>query len=218
MVFNINNRLAWIVQECPAFFIPLVFAVQARKELCLPQWILLSAFMLHYFQRSFIYPLLMRSNNASPFLSTLAAVFFCSHNGILQSHTIIYTVNYCETELMSSWFIGGLALFAFGFVVNIDADHRLRLLRSSKESAKGGKSGYKIPHGGLFRFVSAANYFGEICEWAGYAIAARNIAALYFAAFSLVFLGMRGLHHHRFYQTKFKEYPRNRKAVIPFIL
>lgn len=217
-LFNINNRLAWIVQECPAFFFPFIFAIQARNDLCLAQWILLSAFMLHYFQRSFIFPLLMRSNNSSPFLSTLAAVFFCSHNGFLQSHSIIYTTKYSETDLTSPLFIGGLALFLFGFIVNIDSDHRLRLLRSTNESSKAGKSGYKIPYGGLFEYVSAANYFGEICEWAGYALATRNIAALYFAAFSLVFLGMRGLHHHRFYLTKFKEYPRNRRAVIPFIL
>ena len=56
---------------------------------------------------------------------------------------------------------------------------------------------YQVPRGGFFEVVSAANYFGEILEWIGFALAGLNVASVWFAGFSLVFLGLRGLHHHR---------------------
>ena len=88
----------------------------------------------------------------------------------------------------------GLFIFSFGFYVNIDSDRRLRGLRS--KDRKPGE--YKIPIGGMFEYVSAANYFGEICEWWGFALAAQfNRGSLFFAGFSTIFLGMRGLQHHR---------------------
>ena len=61
----------------------------------------------------------------------------------------------------------GILLFAIGSFINLDSDRRLRNLRENSEN------GYKIPHGGLFEYVSAANYFGEILEWWGFALAAK---------------------------------------------
>jgi len=59
-------------------------------------------------------------------------------------------------------FLFGILLFALGFAVNVDSDRRLRNLRKSNEPAR---EKYKIPRGGAFELVSAANYAGEILEW-----------------------------------------------------
>ena len=59
----------------------------------------------------------------------------------------------------------GLAIWLAGWCNVVAADVTLVKLR------KPGESGYKIPRGGLFEYVSAANYFSEIVEWVGYAIA-----------------------------------------------
>ncbi|TNN74318.1 3-oxo-5-alpha-steroid 4-dehydrogenase 2 [Liparis tanakae] len=56
---------------------------------------------------------------------------------------------------------------------------------------------YRYKIGGLFEYVSGANYLGEIVEWFGYAVATWSLPALSFAVFSLCFIGPRAYHHHR---------------------
>ena len=68
-------------------------------------------------------------------------------------------------------FVIGSVLWLLGFFANLHSDHILRNLR------KPGETGYKIPRGGLFEYVSAANYAAESCEWIGFAIAANTFPA-----------------------------------------
>lgn len=53
------------------------------------------------------------------------------------------------------------------------------------------------PAGGFFRYVSGANFLGEIIEWIGYTVATWSLPALSFAVFSLCFIGPRAYYHHR---------------------
>lgn len=89
--------------------------------------------------------------------------------------------------------------------VNIHSDHVLRKLR------KPGETGYKIPRGtllltaiylyriagGMFEWVSAANLFGEILEWFGYAVFAQTLPAVAFSVFTFSNLVPRALEHHK---------------------
>lgn len=78
---------------------------------------------------------------------------------------------------------------------------------------------YKIPREGWFQLVSCANYWGEICEWFGYALMCNSAASYSFAIFTLLFLGSRGLQTHKWYQGRFgANYPEGRRAVIPYVL
>lgn len=56
---------------------------------------------------------------------------------------------------------------------------------------------YVMDLGGFFEYVSVANYFGEIVEWSGFAVACWNLSALAFAVFTLSFLIPRALQYHR---------------------
>ncbi|XP_056443255.1 3-oxo-5-alpha-steroid 4-dehydrogenase 2-like [Gadus chalcogrammus] len=105
-----------------------------------------------------------------------------------------------------------LLLFFAGLIINIHNDHLLRSLR------KPGEVHYRIPRGGMFEFVSGANYFGEILEWFGYAVAVWSLPAAAFFLFTSCTIGPRAIHHHRFYQQQFKDYPQSRTALIPFLL
>ena len=60
---------------------------------------------------------------------------------------------------------------------------------------------YLLILGGLFEYVSGANYFGECLEWTGYAIACWSWSGFVMAAFTSLFLGPRALQHHRYPTT-----------------
>lgn len=69
-----------------------------------------------------------------------------------------------ESWLSDPRFIIGSIMFVSGLVLNVHADSVLLNLRAQKEQEKASKSmapgagGYKIPYGGLFEYVSCANY------------------------------------------------------------
>lgn len=80
------------------------------------------------------------------------------------------------------------------------------------------RAGYKIPQGGAFRLVSGANFAGEILEWSGWALAAGGqMPASAFALFTFCNIAPRAWHHHCWYKDKFDDYPKERRAVIPFV-
>ncbi|KAM3865063.1 3-oxo-5-alpha-steroid 4-dehydrogenase 2a [Diretmus argenteus] len=204
-------KLAWFFQELPSFLVPAVFLLTTESHTSLGKRLLLCTFCLHYFQRTFIYALLTRGR---PFpLSIVAnATIFCSLNGFLQGHYLLHCAQFEDTLLADVRLAAGLLLFFLGMAINIHSDHILRSLR------KPGETVYRIPHGGMFEFVSGANFFGEILEWCGYAVATWSLPTFSFALFTISSIGPRAYHHHKDYQRKFEDYPRSRKAIIPFIL
>ena len=55
--------------------------------------------------------------------------------------------------------------------------------------------------GGMFEYVSGANFFGEIVEWLGFAVANGSLPAYSFFFFTLCNIGPRAIHHHRYVVT-----------------
>uniref|UniRef100_A0A7M4F5E2 3-oxo-5alpha-steroid 4-dehydrogenase (NADP(+)) n=1 Tax=Crocodylus porosus TaxID=8502 RepID=A0A7M4F5E2_CROPO len=160
--------------------------------------------------QTFIYPFLTRGR-PFPLHIVYFGMLFCLYNGFLQGYYLIYCAEYPTDWCSNIRFTSGMLLFSLGMGINIHSDLLLRQLR------KPGETTYRIPQGGLFTYVSGANYFGEIMEWFGYAIATWSLPAFAFAFFTLCFIGPRAIHHHRFYLRTFTDYPKSRKALIPFI-
>jgi 3-oxo-5-alpha-steroid 4-dehydrogenase 1 len=70
----------------------------------------------------------------------------------------------------------------------------------------------------LFRsYVSSPNYFGEIVEWCGWALAAWSVPGLAFVIFTAANLVPRAHANWSWYIANFPDYPRERKRVIPFL-
>jgi steroid 5-alpha reductase family enzyme len=167
---------------------------------------------LHYVYRTFVFPFRLRgSGRRTPWSVVAMAAVFNVVNGYFNgSH--LSAAEYSASWLGSPQFLAGAALFLVGFAVNIHSDSVLRNLR------KPGETGYKIPQGGLYRFVSCPNYFGEVLEWTGWAIATSSLAGLSFAVWTVANLVPRAVAHHRWYRERFPDYPKERKAVVPFLI
>jgi protein-S-isoprenylcysteine O-methyltransferase Ste14 len=124
-------------------------------------------------------------------------------------HLFYLSGGYPQTWLADPRFITGFGLFIAGYATNRWADRALLRLRTS------GETGYKIPYGGLFDWVSCPNYLGEIIEWVGWAIATWSLPGLSFAVWTIANLAPRARAHHAWYRANFLDYPNERKALIP---
>jgi len=176
-----------------------------------PNRVLFFLVVLHYTNRTFVYPFRTRGGKPSPLYVTMLAALWNVLNGYMQLRYLTFFAHYPESYHRSPVFLGGLVLFFLGLGINLHADSILLNLR------KPGETDYKIPHGGMFEFVSGANFFGEIVEWTGFAIASQSLPAASFAFFTFCNIGPRGVQHHQWYLKKFDNYPKSRCAVIPFI-
>eukprot|EP00808_Paulinella_micropora_P029859 g9094.t1 len=207
-------KLAWAFQEAPSFLAPLYFWWRARaagQAIGPEAALLLLGFMAHYFNRTCIYPFQIRGGKPTPFSLMMMAFFFTTWNGFMLGYYHTVLANYPQGYFYHPQFLAGFGLFLVGAAINVHADHVLRNLR------KPGETGYKIPFGGAFEFVSSANYFGEILEWFGFAVASNSLAGLAFAVFTFCNLAPRAVQHHAWYLQKFDNYPNHRKAVLPFL-
>ena len=101
---------------------------------------------------------------------------------------------------------------AMGFMLHVHSDHVLRKLWTA------GERSYRVPHGGLHRWVSNPNYLGEIIEWSGWALMTWSLPGLAFALFSIANLAPRAVANRRWCRAHIEGYPRNRKALIPGLL
>lgn len=210
---TIPNRVGWIVMEIVslAVFVSLFLTGTAEKSLV--SFILFTGWTLHYTNRSLIYPWRTRTcGKRMPLLIVLWAVIFNVVNAGLNGIALGSLYEYSGRWLLDPRFMGGLALFLIGAAINLRSDNTLLALR------RYGETDYKIPHGGLFEYVSCPNLLGEVVQWSGFALMAWNLPALSFAIWTASNLIPRAISHHKWYRAQFADYPFARKAVIPFLL
>jgi steroid 5-alpha reductase family enzyme len=170
--------------------------------------------MVHYIHRDLIFPLRLhgRGKRMPVVIGAFAFMFQLVNCYLNGAHLGRLGRTYDLTWLADPRFLVGIALFFAGMAVNLRADNVLLALRGP------GESGYGIPYGGLYRWISCPNYLGEIIQWAGWAVATWSVAGLSFALWTVANLLPRALSHHRWYREKFAEYPGERRAILPGLL
>ena len=174
---NINNKLGWFIMEIPTVAIFLVLYLLGDRHLEIVPLIFFIIWMTHYGQRTFIFPFLIRPKQPMPVTIICFGMIFNGANTYLQARWI-YTLSpgYPDEWLSSPQFIIGTLLFIIGFTINLHSDNIIRNLRTSSENGE-----YKIPYGGMFKYVSCPSYLGEITEWAAWALMTWSLPGLVFA-------------------------------------
>lgn len=213
--FPIPNRIGWMLMECPVFIaMTLLWLLSDRTWEAAPLALFL-LFQSHYLQRSFIFPLLIRGRSKMPAGIVLMGMTFNLLNALMQGGWIFFIspANYYEGWFDKPFFYIGAVIFIAGMAINIHSDHLIRNLRQP------GDARHYIPRGGMFRYVSSANYFGELIEWIGFAIASWSWAGVVFVWWTVANLAPRAASLHKRYEKEFgQEFTDlHRKRIFPFI-
>ncbi|EAY20768.1 3-oxo-5-alpha-steroid 4-dehydrogenase family protein [Trichomonas vaginalis G3] len=210
----IPNKIAWILMECPVFFVLCILWYFSERRFKLIYLAFFIIFQIHYFQRSFIFPFLLKGKSYMPILIMLMGATFNVCNGYIQGCWLFYASPegyYTNEWFCTPQFIIGTIIFFTGMFINIHSDHVIRNLR------KPGDTKHYLPNKGMYRFVTSANYLGEIIEWFGYFILTLSPAALVFVWFTFANLVPRA---HKIYDRYLKEFGKpvlEKKRVFPFI-
>lgn len=221
-----NNKAGWLLMECPVFFVVLY---EYFKSLPLydgvtqnaPYWVFFLIFEFHYFQRSFIFPFLLKGKSKMPFAIMIMSVGWNLINGYIQGYFLFhiapndptYSHLYTSAWLTDPRFIIGTLVFITGWIINMHSDYVIRHLR------KPGDTNHYLPKKGMYKYVTSANYLGEITEWLGFAILTWSLAGLLFFWFSCCNLVPRANSIYHKYEEEFPdEFDRKKlKRIIPYI-
>lgn len=245
---RINGKLGWFIQEIvsPISFLyfyhfPLTihselfnFTTVANDSSLLYQKhnsiqiVFVMLWILHYLHRAVIYTIASPRMNDTDLSVVAMAICFNLINGYINGASIGRLELGPESFDMVS--VLGLSIMLAGALINLHSDYHLMALRRSKHAKKHDdndgkqssehKKKYFIPTSGAFRWVSCANYFGEILEWTGMAICFRTPAIWSFSLWTFCNLAPRAVAAHQWYLQKFgsKYQKLDRKAIIPYIL
>jgi very-long-chain enoyl-CoA reductase len=189
---------------------PLVFLViGALPYLSSPsthQLILFAALFIHFAKR------------------TLEVLFVHKYSGTMNQMTAIFIAAFYSLTTFLPAYMNrqalqsadaltylGVLIFVYSEFVNFIHHKILRDLRQNTMD-------YVIPHGGLFGRVVCPHFLFEIISWFGMFLIFRHLSMFLFFAFTATYLTARSLRTLKWYRGKFPDFPKNRKAILPFIL
>lgn len=215
-----HPRWGWIAMELPAtlVFWP-AFLTGPNVTATAPAFIA-SIWAVHYVNRGFVFPWLIRAPRDSRTFSILVVatgMLVTAIHGYLNGY---YLSRYGD-HLVGDWmadprFLVGVAIYGIGLSLNIKSDAILRNLRSPEEVERGDKV-YRIPTGGGFRYVTNPQYLGELLAWLGFSMLTWSLAGVFILTLSMANLIPRAMATHRWYREKFPEYPKHRRILIPYV-
>lgn len=214
---TLPGRWGWMLMEMPVLLVITYFWVGFEQRFTLPYLLFYLLFALHYVHRSFVFPLRMNGRSRMPVSIVLMSVTFNLINGYIQGYWLFrlapQRAYYDSSWILSPAFMAGTVVFLAGMYINRSSDEIVRNLRQP------GDTRHYLPKGGLYNYVTSANYFGEIVEWLGWAILTWSGAGLVFFWFTCANLIPRSNSIYHKYQEEFPDqFDKTRlKRILPYI-
>lgn len=106
----------------------------------------------------------------------------------------------------------GILMFVVGIIGNLY--HHILLAKLRNED---GKKEYKIPKGGLFDIIICPHYLFEILVFWSFFLISQTIYSFSFAMGTMFYLIGRSYATRSWYLSKFDDFPKHIKALIPFV-
>lgn len=218
---SVNARLGWLLMELPATVCFWPFFLAGPRAAEITPMVLAGIWTLHYLNRGFIFPLLIRvpkQGGASFGLPVLAVGMVVTSMHAYLNGTFFSRLG---AHLTSDWltdprFVMGVTIYAAGLALNIHSDAILRNLRTREEIDRGEKV-YRIPRGGGFGLVTSPHYLGELMAWIGFATLTWGLPGVFILTLSAANLIPRAIENQRWYRERFDDYPRSRRILVPFV-
>ncbi|KAF7728234.1 3-oxo-5a-steroid 4- dehydrogenase [Apophysomyces ossiformis] len=172
--------------------------------------------MLHFLKREFETVFIHRfSHGTMPFFNVFknsAHYWFLS--GINLAYWVYgpwFAAGKAAAVRSDVWLYGAVAVWAWAQASNFLTHVTLRNLRPA------GTRRRAIPYGYGFDLVSCPNYFFETIAWTAICFLTTSWSAFLFNVVATGQMYIWAVKKHKNYKKDFKDYPRNRKAMFPFV-
>jgi len=125
----------------------------------------------------------------------------------------LYTPPACKCQSL-----GALGVFLLAELGNFSIHMALRNLRPPGTKERRIPFPTWNPFTKLFDFVSCPNYTYEVLAWIAFTTMTNTLPTAIFTLAGFYQMSVWALGKHRNYKKEFKDYPRRRKAIVPFVL
>ena len=227
---RIANMIVNLVPSVVFFVLTYFLAGQNSDQP--PNIVFFCLWIIHFLERGLVAPLVFKYSQTKvalwiPLSSFLAYLLYSYINA-----EFIGSAHFCDGFLYDPRFIIGLVLFIIGFIINRIADYQLVFLRKTNKdtsftmsrcplycfySCRDYDTKYAIPRGPLYFLITCPNYFGEGLQWFGWTIMTWSLSGLVWWLFAEATFIPRSRQNHKWLKNQHLDYPKFRKALIPFI-
>ncbi|XP_031117354.1 3-oxo-5-alpha-steroid 4-dehydrogenase 1 [Ipomoea triloba] len=206
---KISSKSGMVILYTPAFlaglFASFWMVPDEDSRFCLVS----AALTIHFFKRVFEVLFVHKYSGSMDVEATIAISlsYLISTANMIYAQHLTHGFPEPQVDLKTV----GAGIFLIGILGNLYHHYLLSSLRTE------GEKQYKIPQGGLFNLVVCPHYLFEVLGFVGISCISQTWYAFMFTLGTTLYLMGRSVATRRWYHSKFEHFPKDRKAIIPYL-